>query len=217
MRRALLSAALVAVGALASCAQASTVAAPPSDPAPAAAVEVRCDGETTAVITPLVQAQADGVHVLIHNVSDEQVFAQSEFGGDGADPGDSEQVWAILPGEGKFRCLANTPDVDPGQPGGWGTFEVLEPPGWVSPELEGCVAGEYSGIGDYAAGARGTDDPQAEAQRKAKDGNVVQAGYATEDGRTYVAIVDGQVKQTFGFYSDGHGGWLLSETGGCSD
>src|SRR4026209_1445935 len=30
-------------------------------------LEIRCDGEAIEVLTPTVQAQRDGVHVLIHN------------------------------------------------------------------------------------------------------------------------------------------------------
>lgn len=188
---------------------------PPRQPDGAPALEVRCDGATTEVLTPVVQAQDDGVHVTVHNVGTLAVLVQWDGGGDGADPGEQSFLFPILPGPARFRCLADTPDVDPGAPGGWGRFEVLEPTGWISPELD-CPGEAYGGIGDYVEGARGVADPVAHARKQA-NAEVVQAGYATDESITIVALdPSGTLTTVFGYISDGQSGWLLSETSGCS-
>jgi hypothetical protein len=195
--------------------------ADPSPPIPArgtdeaGALEVRCDGATTEVLTPVVRAAPDGVHVTVHNTSDGEVLVQWEGGGDGADPGEERFVFPMLPGEARLRCLPNTPDVDPGVAGGWGRFRVLEPAGWVSPELD-CPGEAYGSVADYVEGARGVADPLVHA-RKQTSSDVVQAGYATDESITIVVLDgDGRRETVIGYISDGQGGWLLSETSGCS-
>lgn len=203
-----------AVLVLLSCA--GTPPAPPVGETDAAAsLEVRCDGQTTRLLTPVVQAQRDGVHVVVNNVGSGDLLVGWEGGGDGAGRGEERFVFPILPGNARFRCLPDLPDVDPGMPGGWQRLEVLPPEGWVSPEID-CPGEMFSSNIDYVPGAAGVEDPLAHARKRA-DGDVVRAGYTTEEGITFVSTdEDGKTKESFGYISDGDGGWLLSTTSGCS-
>ena len=195
-----------------------------ADPAPPRAVdgvpatlEIRCDGETTEILTPTVQARSDGVHMLIRNTSDVRVFTEWGSGGEGADPGDTLVVRPILPGSARFRCLEETDDLDPGIPGGWERYEVLPPDGWVSPDLD-CAGGMYSGVGDFVPGARGVVDPLADAREQFRlDGTAVEAGYRTDEERTFINVTDDGAKESLTYTSDGHDGWLRSGSSGCSD
>ena len=78
---------------------------------------------------------------------------------------------------------------------------------------------QYQGILDYVAGARGVADPLADAPRRFREegDEVVQAGYTTDDRRTFVLLRDGEPVAGLVYVSDGHGGWLQSESFGCSD
>jgi hypothetical protein len=190
---------------------------PRSEPGPAASdrLEIRCDGTSTDVVTPIVQAQADGVHVVVDNVSGGDVLTRWESGGDGAGPGRSTQVLPIPPGEGRFRCLPGLPDVDPGAPGGWATFEVLPIPDWISPEID-CPGGTMNvGTFDFIAGAHGVADPLEDARERAARKEVRQAGYATMSARTFVAFERTRPTMSFDYVADGSGGWLLSGTTSC--
>jgi len=181
-------------------------------------LEVRCDGATTDVLTPTVQARSDGVHLVLENTSDHELFMQTDAQGDGVPPGETSMPLLILPGGSRFRCLEMSDDLDPGVEGGWADCEVLAPEGWISPTLE-CPGGEmYGGTTDYIAGARGVADPLADAAKHfQEDGDeVVQAGYATDEERTIVLLRDGAPVAGLTYISDGHGGWLRSESYGCS-
>ena len=180
-----------------------------------AQLEVRCDGVETLVMTPIVQAQPDGVHAVIHNVSDAEVLMQWEHGGDGAPSGDSRRLVPIPPGDARFRCQTLTDDLDPGDPGGWASFEVLEPPGWVSTDL-GCAEGGVIGNLDHAPDAEGVSDPEADAREKAEGAEVVQAGYATAEEISFVAFDGDDPVMVLTYHSDGNGGWLLNTTSRCS-
>ena len=205
---------LLALVLLSACGEGTST--PPASEAPEADVlRVRCDGTVTEILTPTVQAATDGVHVRIENTSHAEVLTQWDGGGDGADPGTSEQLIPFTPGIARFRCQTFTPDVDPGAPGGWKTVTVLAPPGWVSPTLD-CPDGSYGGNLDYVEGARGVADPLADAMKRAGSDDVRLAGYVTDSERTYVGSEDGVPTERFDYVADGHGGWLLTGTGGCS-
>lgn len=181
-------------------------------------LEIRCDGETTEVLTPTVQARSDGVDVLIHNISEgEHLSVSWAGGGDGAAPGDTTLVFPIVPGSSKIRCLPIDED-HAADNGDWGRFEVLAPEGWISPDLD-CPGTMYQGIGDFVEGARGVADPLADAPKHFQEegDRVVQAGYATPDERTYVLLRDEVPVAGLIYTSDGHGGWLQSGSFGCSD
>jgi len=197
---------------LVACAEASTPQSDPTQPA-ADVIDVRCDGTRTGVDDPLVQARSDGVHLVVHNSSGSTLLVGWSGGGDGAEPGDTRFVLPIPPGEGKIRCQPTS--ADPGAPGGWATFEVRAPDGWMSPEID-CPNGSVSGVRDYAEGARGAEDPLADAKDAADGADVMFAGYRTDDDVIVVALEDGVTTAVYGYVSDGHGGWLLSTTDACS-
>jgi hypothetical protein len=174
---------------------------------------VRCDGDTTEILTPVVQARADGVHVVVHNDSDEPLSIMWGGGGDGADPGRSTAVLPIDPGGAEFRCLRSSEDA--GIDRGWQPLRVLEPPGWVSTDL-GCTDGGVTGHLDYGVDAEGVDDPQADASEQADGAEVVQAGYVTNDQRMYVALDGDDPTMAFTYFADGQDGWLLMQTSRCT-
>jgi hypothetical protein len=156
------------------------------------ALEIRCDGETTDVLSAAVQARTDGVHLVIHNTSGHELYMQSASQGQGLDPGETELSMLIPPGHSRFRCLAMSDDLDPGAEGGWANFEVVAPEDWVSPTLD-CPGGKrYWATADYVEGARGVADPLADAPKRFREegDRVVQAGYATPDQRTFVLLRD---------------------------
>jgi hypothetical protein len=88
----------------------------------------------------------------------------------------------------------------------------------VSPDVD-CPGTSYQGVADYAKGARGVADPLEDAPKHFhEDGDeIVQAGYATDAERTIVLLRDGAPIAGLVYISDGHGGWLQSESYGCSD
>jgi len=181
-------------------------------------LKIRCDGATTDVLTPTVQARSDGVPLVLENTSDHELFVQTEAQGDGVPPGETSMRLLILPGGSRFRCLEMSDDLDPGVEGGWARFDVLAPQGWVSPDVD-CPGTSYQGVADHAKGARGVADPLEDALKHFReDGDeIVQAGYATNGERTIVLLRDGAPIAGLVYISDGHGGWLQSESYGCSD
>lgn len=200
---------------------AGACADPPVSPPAAGEVsdtlEIRCDGAATDVLTPVVQARTDGVHLALENTSDHELLMQTDTQGEGVSPGETSMRLLIPPGSARFRCLTLTDDLDPSVEGGWARFDVLAPEGWVSPDLD-CQKAGYGGILDYAEDARGVADPLRDAPKHfEEEGNeVVQAGYATDDARTFVLLRDGDAIAGLIYVSDGHGGWLRSESFGCS-
>ena len=166
------------------------------------------------VMTPIVQAQPDGVHAVIHNVSDAEVLMQWEHGGDGAPSGDSRRVVPIPPATlGSVVQTLTTISIR--AIGGWASFEVLEPPGWVSTDL-GYAEGAVIGNLDHALDAEGVSDPEADAREKAEGAEVVQAGYATDEEIVVVAFDVDDPVMVLTYHSDGNGGWLLNTTSRCS-
>ena len=217
MQRAVLSGVLLLLVPLAG-ACADPVTAPKAEGAPDS-LEVHCDGETTDVLSPTVQAGPDGVHLLIRNTSDRELFMQTDSQGQGLDPGETELLLSIPPGDSRFRCLEMSDDLDPGVEGGWADFEVLAHEGWISPTLDCPGGGMYGGTADYIAGARGVADPLADAPKRFREegDRVVQAGYATREERTFVLLLDEEPIAGLTYRSDGYGGWLQTESFGCSD
>jgi len=178
-------------------------------------LEVRCDGGSTEVLTPTVQARMDGVHAVIRNTSGHELLMQSDSHGEGVPPGETAVVLAILPGGSRFRCLEMSDDLDPGVEGGWADFDVFAPEGWVSPVLD-CPHEGYVGYGDPAPDARGVEDPLADAERLfRKEGIATEAGYRTSDARTFINVKTSGVRESLTYTSDGHGGWLQTESSGC--
>ena len=181
-------------------------------------LEVECDGETTEILTPTVRARADGVHAVVRNTSGYELLMQSDAFGDGVQPGETTLRLSILPGRSRFRCLVLSDDLDPGVEGGWASFEILPPDGWISPLVD-CPGVSYQGHGDFVAGARGVADPLGDASRRFQEegDRVVEAGYTPQEERTFLLLRGGEAVEGLVYVSDGHDGWLLQDSFGCSD
>jgi hypothetical protein len=180
-------------------------------------LEIRCDGQSTDILTPTVQAQVDGVHVLIHNTSEVRLDVEWPSSGEGADPGDTTRLLGLLPGTSQVRCnLYAENDEQP--EGAWASFQVEASPDWISPSVD-CPGSMYHGSGSLAPDARGVADPLADASKHFQEegDQVVQAGYATADERTFVLLQDGEAIAGLVYISDDHGGWIQIESYGCSD
>jgi len=160
---------------------------------------------------------ADGVHITIHNSSEAELSVSTETVGTGAPPGDSSFVAPISPGSSRIRCLRAEEDHS-FENGDWGMFDVLAPEGWVSPDVD-CPGTMYEGNFDYAEGARGVADPLQDAPKHFLENGdeVVQAGYASDEERTFVLRRDEEPIAGVTYHSDGDGGWLRAESFGCSD
>lgn len=96
--------------------------------------EVRCDGESITIVTPVVQAWPDGVHFRVMNTGDRYLL----FGPREQDlpAGETREiVLSMPPGERMVFCY---PESEPSpQPQQEATVEVVDPGGlWVSPDLE---------------------------------------------------------------------------------
>ena len=96
---------------------------------PSDVLRVRCDGWQTTVLTPVVAAQEDGVHVVVEPVGPpaqiqfRQLGARGGFGGS-IDADGTSHPWPIAPGPTEVQC---GPD-----PSGFeeaATFEVVDPAG----------------------------------------------------------------------------------------
>jgi hypothetical protein len=146
-------------------------AAPASSDEPAPAAIIECSGpgvEGTNVLTPVVAAQADGVHVEIRNTSDANLGISFATRGDNADVGTTELVLDSPPGGERAVCTGDTDEWVGEVP-----FEIVDPEGyWVSTELEGeaCSVGNL----DYGGEPQGFADP-VEAARDAL-GSRIQPG-----------------------------------------
>jgi hypothetical protein len=182
-------------------------------------LDVGCDGDDTTILTPTVQARPDGVHLRVDNTSGGPLGLVWAGGGENAPRGESAHLLDIPPGPARVRCT----DIDASGAGatGWGSFTVLEPPGWISAAELDCPT-QSIGIVDYVAGAVGVDDPLADAIRTAEeistadDVDVMTVGYVTAHERSFVVREDGVPTMILEYVSDGHGGWLRSTTTSCT-
>jgi hypothetical protein len=207
---------------------ASTAPPMPSEeppPVPDAALVV-CDGTTTSVETPVVQPRRDGLHLFVNNTSDRDLgIAFDGIGGDNADMGRHELVWAAIPpGELRLQCSA-----DGASEGSWATLEVRDVAGVWSPVELDCPSGGVAGGGavvsgdfDAAPGARGIEDPIAATRaRFARDllpgDEVAVGGYPAAETRIVTVTRDGRVVASVSYAPDGHGGWLEDAYQACDD
>ena len=176
--------------------------------------------EGARVLTPVVEAQADGLHVELTNESaggvDFTVERESGGGqGGAAPPGESEHVLAIGPGEWVLSCYGTGA-------AGPVPFELVDTGIWVSTEIEGCDTPE-STHGDPPR--RVTDEPAElpeHARRALADlaglepGYTLEpAGYPDERGAIFRARRDGRTIATMSFFPDGEGWWLEGSATVC--
>ncbi len=152
--------------------EASVDAAPPPDDPDAnvpygtangsGVLRIRCDGEATIVETPVVVAQADGVHVEVLPMGGERMLTFREagagratFGGRVAADGRSHP-WPIGPGSARVACGPTLGHVAEAA-----AFEVVDPDrNWASGELS-CDLAERAEVVGYDGGATEWVDEEA--------------------------------------------------------
>ena len=185
---------------------------------------VVCGRDGIRVLTPVVKARPDGVHIVIDNRFDAQVgyaFEHPEGGsGDSAPKGESELVEDFPPRKVKVGC--EKPPVD-GIGTDYATLKVVDPEGFYrSVELECKGKMAVSGGPQYAAGAKGKKGDPVEMIRRGlsdrlREGDTVElAGYPkSRESRTVRVVRDGRVVATVVFFADS-GGWLEDSTSNCA-
>ena len=123
----------------------------PSSLEVATQVGATCDGSLAAVSTPTVQAQPDGIHLLVENTSGQLLDfgIEDETGltleGDSVPGTSGAYTYDLAPGTYRFTCNAS---VVP--------FTVVDPAvHYVSPQLSCATPGSgTTGTTDFAPGAR---------------------------------------------------------------
>lgn len=132
------------------------MSAAPDDQVPARVAVIECSRpgvDGTRVLTPLVAAQADGVHVEVRNTSDVDLGISFATRGDNADVGTTELVLDSPPGTEEALCTGMDTDPRDTVP-----FEVVDPQGhWVSTGLDGEMC-RSTNI-DYGEVPAGNADP----------------------------------------------------------
>lgn len=184
-----------------------------------------CGRDGTRVLTPVVKARSDGVHLVIDNRLDAEAgysFEDPAGGGEGgsAPRGGSKHVVGYPPGEARVGC--EKPPVD-GVGTDYQTFRVVDPEGFYKPVELQCQGGMAVGGGpQYAAGAEGKEGDPVEMVRRGlsnrlREGDTVElAGYPESQDRRIVRVVrDGRVVATVAFFRDS-GGWLEDSTSSCA-
>lgn len=116
-----------------------TVVADPDSRAPVPVALVRCDGDDTTLLTPVVQTQSDGVHVQVRNLTGREVELGFDInagagggGGQVIPPGTSELVVPFSASTVGFACLDQRPSTSE-----YATARVADPKNLARPpELE---------------------------------------------------------------------------------
>jgi len=191
-------------------------AGPTASPVPAA-LQIACDGATTQIPTPVVKAQPDGVHIQLANSSGHLLtFAiENQFGGEAIPIDGAGYIYAFGPGSYRLSCVESG--------GVFATFEVVDPDGlYASFECDSTSGGSTTGSADYVQGATGPkgallDVARSELRGLQPSDVVERAGYPKAARTQWVRVVrDGHVVTVVGYLDDGHGGWLIGQTGSCS-
>lgn len=188
------------------------------DPVPTVAV-IGCSGPGlagTEVLTPVVAARSDGVHVEVRNTSGMDLGISFATRGENADVGTTELVLDSAPGDERALCLG--PDTDPGDPGV--PFEIVDPQGyWTSTVLDGTSCAMQN-IG-YGGLPEGIADP-IEAARDAlgdrvREGDeLVLAGYPDATVEKVVVLRrDGTPIASVEMF-EGASGWVAHTVTTCS-
>jgi len=184
---------------------------------------VTCAEEGTRVVTPVVQAQRDGVHLELRNETDGEAHVTIERGPSGGvgaagPPGISSHVLAIGPGTWTATCYESVDTVQ------GATFELVDTGLWVSTEIDDC---EFPASTHGDPPARVADDESelpehARSMLEASMGlepgyEVESAGYPNQRAKIFRARVDGKTVATASFNPDEAGGWMESDVTYCDE
>lgn len=189
-------------------------------------VRIRCEEAGFEVLTPVVQAQLDGLHLAVVNKTARAAHVTIERGpSDGtgleARPETSEHVSAVGPGNWVATCYL---DGGAGAVVGSAPFEVVDTGIWVSTELTDCET-EESTHGDPPRRVATDRSELAALARPALEGLVgldpaaviEPAGYPEQAAAVFRARKDDRTVATMSFYPDDAGGWLEGEARSCQD
>jgi hypothetical protein len=191
----------------------------PTEPLPSVA-QVSCTDAGTQVSTPVVQPQADGVHIAVDNSAGSDLGLEVKgFGGDNAPMGTTEIVRAIPPGVYGLACTDPQSTSDPID---YQPFEVRDPAGiWVSTDLACSSGGGVAASGSFVSGAVGVQGTPVEVVTTTISGllptDVIEpAGYpATTDEANVRVVRDGNVVATYHMFTDSQGGWMIDSANAC--
>jgi hypothetical protein len=185
---------------------------------------VACTEERTRMLTPVVEAQRDGVHLELRNETDGEAHVTIERtpsgGGDGAGgpPGVSSHILTIGPGTWTVTCYESVDTVQ------GATFELVDTGLWVSTELDDCELPAAT-HGDPPATVGDDESELPEHARSMLEAFVglepgyelEPAGYPDERGRIFRALADGKTVATASFNPDEAGGWVEGEVTYCEE
>jgi hypothetical protein len=171
--------------------------------AEASVLKVRCGTDGAEILTPVVIAQPDGVHLEVENTAGaaavEFSLADAPNTSFGGPIGPAVSVWPIEPGSVFVECLAKMSDTGRGLR--TARFEVTDPNGyWVGGGLE-CEEGDRS-LEVSVHDALPTDYPDDETAIRGSLHSVQPSdevrlpfypeGGGSKDGR-YIVVRDGRV------------------------
>ncbi|MGH2700923.1 MAG: META domain-containing protein [Actinomycetota bacterium] len=185
-----------------------------------ATAEIVCQRDgSTDLLTPSVDAQADGVHLQVDNRTGEGV-SMNGLGWDFSE-GTSEAVLSVAPGKVEIACWPYS--QHDGQEPSRTPLEVTDSGSyWVPPELE-CPKGDPVGsvTSDFAGGAPGLEGEPVELVRQEVSGlrpsDILEAAGYPEQEQPAVRIVrDGDVVGVAGLTLTGEGGYLFGSFESCS-
>jgi hypothetical protein len=184
----------------------------------ATSLELTCrtDGSMKVSATT-VQAQADGVHLLVVNEYDEPV----SIGGFDADPGHSTWTMPFAPGVESFSCWPFSQHGSGDEPSGK-DVEIVDPDGiYVDGKVE-CDGQMWSRIADFAEVPDDDGPPPLDVARTRieglRDTDVLRVqGYPEQDGAGVIVVRDGRVIASFSFVKFSDRPWTIAGGTGCAD
>jgi hypothetical protein len=188
-------------------------------------VRVTCGQRGTEVLTPVVQAQLDGVHLAVTNETARAAHVTIERGpsdaaGFEAPPGASEHVLAVGPGDWVLTCYAG----EAGAATEPAPVEVVDTGIWVPTELTDCETEEATHGDPPRRVTTDRGELVALARRSLEsfvsiDADVViePAGYPEQAEAIFRARKDDRIVATMSFYPDDAGGWLEGDARSCPD
>lgn len=124
-------------------------------------LRVRCDGWKTTVLTPVVAAQEDGVHVVVEPVGPPAQIQFRELGARGGFGGSIEadgtsHPWPIAPGPTEVQCGPDPSGFQAAE-----TFEVVDPAGHYGGAELDCEFDAQAEVVGYDGGAAEWIDEEA--------------------------------------------------------
>lgn len=162
-------------------------------PDPPDVARIRCGADgTTEVETPIVQAQANGVHIDVQVPANaELAFIVKESGGRNAE--DGPFVFAVAPGEMNVACLDY--EQDPGDDSIYRTVKIVDDEGVY---VDGTMSCQAEGVGSSEPGGPMGSDPVQTARSiltgLRPDDDLAVVGYVERTSEASVAVLrDGMV------------------------